>query len=97
MAKFLLQIWHLLYQAPIDHSNSPLGTENSHLINIDEKRNDTCHICTLNKLTMDLVDALYLSSVLDFATEGEFWPVLDAARRAVHDVTVPLTPSVVDG
>ena len=56
MAKVWLQTWHLWCKVLTDHSNWPLGTGNSQLLNIDEKKNDTCHICALGKLTMILAN-----------------------------------------
>ena len=43
----LTSLVYRVYMALTGHSNWPLGTGNSKLMNIDEKKNDTGHICAL--------------------------------------------------
>ena len=39
-----------------DHSNEPLDAGSSQLMNVDENKNDTSHICALTKLKIIVAD-----------------------------------------
>ena len=48
-----------------------MGTRTSQLMNIDEIKDETCHICALTKLTMILADASKRETHPSFETFGE--------------------------
>ena len=74
-----LKIWHQWPKALTDHYNWPLDTSNTQLVNVDEKKRDTCNICASTKLTMILANEFDTRTFE--GTSFGFFPKLDLSSN----------------